>query len=463
MNGDGTAGVDTRDPAEVVAEARTLIGAAVFGGGYLLGCLASGLQLGTSCIEHIVSVVFYLVGAVVIAGIGAGLLRKHLLGPLVLLFGLGNWLFVTGSPTIALVGAAIFAADWTITAIARYAVQRKRNRPPGDTTGMSGIVRLAFILTGVGIAVAGLLLPGIYSVDYAPPAEVGYPAVNDPRLTGFVGVFNAFSGPFSFRQMVWPMVILTVVGLTAPLIPDQRFTQMKDAIGRITTMIAHKSIGVGSAISCILLFMWQYRYGQSPQAVRTVFENRIGTGIGHDASYFVSGNLGAATLVVLLGLLVAMLGILPKIGRWIAATSGGLLVLLCVLGGAGVRIPYVLNYDYGYKTKPQALMSHCVLEHGFVDDCSSPDPVVTVYLPLSSPNARTGCTSKLIADWGDGTSAQASSFKGTAQSTHATLTHTYAKPGSYKAKQTEQADRAACGLGNASFSITVQTRSSTAP
>lgn len=302
------------------------------------------------------------------------------------------------------------------------------------------------MVAGSVIGFIGLLVPGMYDVSYHPPPGAGYPDDDDPRLRGFDDVFNGFNGPYNFEKVIWPLAFLALLGFVAPLAYSEAVRVANRYVG-LLLHLSHFSLSVIAAVSALALFIWDYRWDFTPQSIRDAFVIRLGGGDeAVDASYFVSSSLGAATLVVLLGALVGIVGALAGVTRWIAV---GLIVLILVVCCFGNAITSAIPRP-GYHAKPTATMAHCLLEHGAVDACTSRDATAKLYLPTRVGSAQ--CAATVRVDWGDGSPVADAPFAGT---TGYLTSHKYTKPGTYTISESATAGKTDCRFESAGFTFTL--------
>jgi hypothetical protein len=179
-----------------------------------------------------------------------------------------------------------------------------------------------FLIAGSIIAGLAFIVPGVYGVQYQPPSNSKLSSVDLSTLPGFKGIIqvdNGLAGPVSFHDTLIAIVALFVLGLMSLIVDFGGASDYQKALKRV-----HRYGTVLSGIVAIPLFIWQFKYGGTPGAIRQRFITDLGGGPGAvEASHYVTGELGLAALIMFLGVLIALIGIAPK-------TSTAVLVLAII-------------------------------------------------------------------------------------------------------------------------------------
>lgn len=199
---------------------------------------------------------------------------------------------------------------------------------------MESGTRSGFLISGSVIAFIGFVFPGLYGITYAPPANAGLPAADSDQVHAFLGslqVYNGFDGPYDFKGLFISIIVMFALGIAT------RFMDFGTAyalLGRAQRIahVAHHSIGLLSGLSVIAIFIWQFRYGDTPVSIQERFVTAVGGGkAAVEASHYVTASLGLTALIVLFGFLIGLIGVYPKIFGIITALAIiGFIVLIIV-------------------------------------------------------------------------------------------------------------------------------------
>lgn len=305
--------------------------------------------------------------------------------------------------------------------------------PGGTSATMSSSTRGKFLLAGSVIAFIGFVIPGMYGVEYSPPSGSGYPPVYADQLLGFAGVYNGFNGPYNCREMLISIIIMFVLGLVVHVIDFNVAYRMLSGAQKLAHLVFDVS-GLMAGVGSIAYFIWQFTGDRTPQAIRQTFIDRLGGGDkAVEASQHVTGTLGLATIIAFCGMLVALIGVLPKTFGIISGTLVvGIAVLLCAW-------PRADNSTVVITVQSEK----CVLVNGYVDTCHSTDPSVEVRL-VNSSDGTAGCRFTVTIDWGDKTRKQTVKVAGGMMGTIRLADHTYTKPGLYSLVVTGHATAGNC-------------------
>lgn len=199
---------------------------------------------------------------------------------------------------------------------------------------MTSAARGKVLIVGAAIAFIAFVLPGLYGVAYAPPAGTPYASIRIDALAGFGGglsgatggVYNGFQGPFDFQKTLWVIIVLLLQGLLAQRIDF-------DTAGTLIRRIFYWVIPLGTAVLALGQFVWAFRYDHLPQAVTDRFISDLGGGQqAIAASQYLHGELGASTLLLGLGLIVAYYGVKARTGLLITL----IVFVAALLARAGV-------------------------------------------------------------------------------------------------------------------------------
>jgi hypothetical protein len=261
----------------------------------------------------------------------------------------------------------------------------------GHKSSMAPAKRSGFLLVGSAIAFIGFVIPGMYGVEYTPPPVAGYPAVYDDRVLGFTGVFNGFDGPYKCHEMLVSIIAMAVLGLAVNVMDFSSAWHGLTTIGKVGHGLYHGS-GVFAGVGSIAYFIWQFRSGQTPEAIRVSFADRLGGGTAAvNASHYVTASLGLATIIAFVGMLIALVGILPKtFGILSGLAAASIVVIIIVAPRAKVTVAE-------FAPTPAAT---CVLVPTYVENCASTNPKIELKL-LNTASGTAGCRFALTIDWGD--------------------------------------------------------------
>ena len=188
-----------------------------------------------------------------------------------------------------------------------------------------------FLIAGGVITGLGLVIPGLYGVSFSPPAGSRYAAIDLARLAGFsaaaVGnsqsaVYNGFGGPVSFVATQVADLVMLIVGIVVAVrnveVSSAQSTVLR--AGQAAQFVVHKHIvlklsAIGAAAITVGNFIWAFRFNETPPAITRLFVADLGGGQNAvAASHYLSGSLGAGTVLLFFGLLIGFAGAFPRIG-----------------------------------------------------------------------------------------------------------------------------------------------------
>jgi hypothetical protein len=137
-------------------------------------------------------------------------------------------------------------------------------------------------------------------------------------------VFNGFGGPVNFHPTLISLIALTIVGFAGLLWDVQNAVKVARYV--------HHSVAAAALLTPVVQFIWEFRYDRTPAAIRDAFvADRGGGQNAIAASQYVHGELGLGTLILAFGLLVAGVGVSPRIGWSLLGVSVAGFVVLVAL------------------------------------------------------------------------------------------------------------------------------------
>ena len=178
----------------------------------------------------------------------------------------------------------------------------------------------AWLIAGAIVGLIGFWIPGVYGVGFSPPAGSPYAKINLGSLPGFGGgalsvvgahgaVYNGYSGPVDFHLTLIALLVIGVVGLAG------RMWNLKTETGFKIAHYLGYTVKIGSILLIVGEFIWAFRFDRTPPAITDAFVRALGGGPSAvAASQYLSGSLGLGALIMFFGLLLATVGIAPKIG-----------------------------------------------------------------------------------------------------------------------------------------------------
>lgn len=200
---------------------------------------------------------------------------------------------------------------------------------------MTSKTRGGFLIAGSIIAFIGFLLPGLYGVNYSPPAHFSAANIDLSKLAGFTGafstatagVYNGFSGPIDLPFTLGAIVVTAILGFLAPLI---NYDEGIELANNVLPKNVHNFVSVLSQLGIVGGIIWQFRSGGTPSQVTQKFIADLGGGQSAIAtSHYLSASLGFGFLILFFGFLVGSVGAYTRLGCL-------LLVGFCLLFGAAL-------------------------------------------------------------------------------------------------------------------------------
>ncbi|MFC1408613.1 hypothetical protein ACEZCY_04870 [Streptacidiphilus sp. N1-12] len=214
---------------------------------------------------------------------------------------------------------------------------------------MESRARAGFLMGGSGFALLWLAFPGLYGIDYSPPAHSAAAAVDLTKLKDFKGtvssptggVFNGFSGPADFHGAFIAICVMFGIGLLVMVTG----IDIEDAVGLAKVL---KLGDIGAKIFVVATFIWGFFFNHTPNEIRATFVRDLGGGPAAVAdSKYLTASLGLGTLLLFFGLLVGFIGISPA--------GGCALVSLFVLSFIGLIIYASVAGKDSHSTPPSGV------------------------------------------------------------------------------------------------------------
>jgi hypothetical protein len=278
-------------------------------------------------------------------------------------------------------------------------------------------------LWGSGIALIGFLVPGMYVIRYPDYAPVKIPPV---ELDGVTGTFNGLNGPYHDYAVLGSTIFLFLLGILVRFIEFERAWAMLD---KWRTRLQRFSLvgGLAAGVTSVGAFIWQFEGNGLPQAAQDAFVARRGGGeAAVTQSHYLSASIGAPALLVIIGTLIALIGVWPIVAGIINGLLAALLIAFCAGASIGIPLPGVTQYQQipaADGTRPHTADT-CVLQPGGDENCESIDPELEIKLPNPAPGTA-GCSYAITVDWGDKSGKIQATAQGTADAVLYSAKHTY--------------------------------------
>ncbi|MFC0038428.1 hypothetical protein [Actinomadura rayongensis] len=318
--------------------------------------------------------------------------------------------------------------------------------PIGRFINMSARRRSRFIVWGAGLAIAAMLFPDLYEIDYQGPP------LRHVRLDGVTGNFNAVNGPFDGTPMLGAFVFVFVVGV---LTRWMDFTVAWRHLSRGMKVLngGHHVALVAANVVGLVTFFSQFNNGGLPDAVTAEFARRAGAAKATTYSDYLYPSFGMCVFLLAVGVAVGLIGVLPLFFAIVEAAVVGFVVLVVVAAGIGVPVPGIHSIvDVGtYDGRRPTYSDACVLKPPHDENCASTNPKVAVQVP-NPAQSTVGCSYSVTIDWGDRTPAKTVAVHGTAGKTLLAARHTYrARDGAWRLNVRERLTSGHCPSGRAAW------------
>ncbi len=209
------------------------------------------------------------------------------------------------------------------------------NSPASNSdTFLSNDVRGRFLIWGSIIAFVGFLIPGLYGVNYAPPTGFNPQSIDFSKLKDFNGalsgtnggVYNGFGGPVDLHPTLYAIIISAILGFIAFRVDlDRAIAVSKNAVSYIPLL---KGASISAQLLSLVQLVWGFRNNMIPTEIMQKFITDLGNNQqAIKTAHYLQASLGFGTLIMIFGLLIAFVGITPRVGCALVVGSIALFII----------------------------------------------------------------------------------------------------------------------------------------